>query len=65
MFEVIEMSLIACLSRCVYQQDGYCALERAASAGAPNNIETCIHYIPCAESLQNGGQRLANIIDAN
>lgn len=40
------MSLIACTSDCVYQQDGYCALERAVSCGLPNDIEPCVNFVP-------------------
>ena len=43
---VCLMSLIACLSECVYQQDGYCALERAASCGLPSESESCVHFVP-------------------
>ncbi|NLO48153.1 MAG: hypothetical protein GX111_07555 [Clostridiales bacterium] len=40
------MSFIACVSDCVYQKDGCCSLERAASGnenGVKNNA--CIHYV--------------------
>lgn len=40
------MSLIACTSDCVYQRDGYCALERALSCGLPNDDETCVNFVP-------------------
>ena len=40
------MSLIACTSDCVYQQDGYCALERAASCGLPDDAERCVNFVP-------------------
>ncbi len=46
------MSLIACTSDCVYQQDGYCALERAASCGSPSTDEPCVNFVP---RTGNGG----------
>ena len=30
------MSLIPCIDNCIYQIDGYCTLEHAASSGAAN-----------------------------
>lgn len=39
------MSCIACTSDCVYQEDGVCNLERAASSGAPDGVDSCVHYI--------------------
>lgn len=41
-----KMSLIACTSDCVYQQDGYCALERALSCGMPSETDPCVNFIP-------------------
>jgi len=49
------MSLICCTSRCVYQQEGICTLERAASMGtvqAAKHTSSCMHFIPTA-GLQN------------
>lgn len=40
------MSLIACVSDCVYQQDGFCSLERAASCGEPAGDNACVNYVP-------------------
>lgn len=40
------LSLIACTSDCVYQQDGYCALERAVSCGLPSDVEPCVNFVP-------------------
>jgi hypothetical protein len=40
------VSLIACTSDCVYQQDGYCSLERAVSCGLPSDDETCVNFVP-------------------
>lgn len=40
------MSLILCTSDCLYQLDGYCSLERVGSGGSPNDINTCINYVP-------------------
>ncbi len=40
------MSYIACTCDCVYQCDGICNLDRAASSGAPEHGEkACVHYI--------------------
>lgn len=40
------MSYIACISDCVYQKDGVCCLERAASVNSPiSKSNACIHYI--------------------
>ncbi len=40
------MSYIACTCDCVYQRDGICNLDRAASSGTPENEENaCVHYI--------------------
>ncbi|WP_186564497.1 hypothetical protein [Lawsonibacter celer] len=47
------MSLIACTSNCVYQQDGYCSLERAASRGLPSEQESCVHFVPRRISAAN------------
>ncbi|BDF70960.1 hypothetical protein CE91St40_19410 [Oscillospiraceae bacterium] len=40
------MSLIACTSDCLYQQDGYCSLERAASCGQPTHRDPCVNFVP-------------------
>jgi hypothetical protein len=40
------MSLIPCTGECVYQKEGYCSLERAASRGKPERASgNCIHFI--------------------
>ncbi|UOO36868.1 hypothetical protein IZU99_06155 [Oscillospiraceae bacterium CM] len=40
------MSLIPCTGDCVYQADGCCGLERAASKGIPEpSGENCVHFI--------------------
>jgi len=40
------MSIIPCTESCVYQQDGNCRLERAASCGTSEISGTqCVHYI--------------------
>lgn len=57
------MSLIACLSSCVYQQEGYCSLARAGSAGLPSDDEPCVNFVP--KVLQNGVQRLPDVANAN
>jgi hypothetical protein len=38
--------MIVCSVSCVYQADGVCMLDRAASAGKPINDNGCIHYVP-------------------
>lgn len=38
------MSIIGCTSDCVYQNDGYCTLEHAASGGEASE-NGCIHYV--------------------
>ena len=43
---VIPVSLIACTSACVYQQDGYCRLERASSCGVPCAESPCVNFVP-------------------
>jgi len=44
--EGFDMSLIPCIEPCVYQADGYCGLERAASLGTPELTENnCLHFI--------------------
>ena len=38
--------MIPCTSHCVYQSDGLCTLDSAASAGLPALGGACIHFIP-------------------
>jgi|GEM_PF-4564966 len=38
--------MITCSNSCVYQTDGVCMLDRAASIGKPESNEGCIHYVP-------------------
>lgn len=40
------MSLIACTSKCVYEQDGYCSLKRVASKGMPCETDPCVNFVP-------------------
>ena len=63
MIGVSSMSLIACTSECVYQQDGYCRLERAGSRGMPCAADPCVNFVPRAgqHSSQDGRQRLPDI----
>ena len=64
--EVMMLSLIACTSNCVYQQDGYCSLERAVSGGLPCPEDPCVNFIPRrASALQNSAERLPDIADRN
>ena len=41
------MSLIPCTGQCVYQKDGYCNLERAASSGVTSNSvsSACVNFV--------------------
>jgi len=42
------MSLIPCTCDCVYQEEGCCTLERAASHGTLSDTEItpgCVHFI--------------------
>ena len=51
---VIVMSFIPCTSGCVYQIDGCCTLERAASCGTHTERGTapgCVHFIGKASDL--------------
>lgn len=62
---MIFLSLIVCTSECLYQQDGYCSLERAVSGGAPSKENPCVNFVPRRGSLQNDGQGFPNIFDAD
>ncbi|MCD8004888.1 MAG: hypothetical protein LUD69_07145 [Oscillospiraceae bacterium] len=60
------MSLIACTSDCLYQQEGRCTLERAASGGTPSAENPCVHFVPRrAGRSQDGGQGLPDVPDAD
>ena len=37
---------MTCSSQCVYQSDGICTLESAASAGLPALGGACVHFTP-------------------
>ena len=52
------MSLIGCTNDCLYQQDGYCLLERAMSSGEASDKVPCVNYVPRS---QDGGQGLSNV----
>jgi hypothetical protein len=59
------MSLIACTDPCVYQKDGYCALSRAVSIGAPGQ-HGCMNFVPvCRSHSQQSRQCLSNVGDAD
>ncbi|MCL2367414.1 MAG: hypothetical protein FWC72_00305 [Oscillospiraceae bacterium] len=56
------MSLIPCLSGCVYQFDGCCTLERTASCGTPSPASSgCVHFV--ATSGQSRENRVADGAD--
>ena len=38
------MSIITCTSDCIYQQEGLCHLEQAASPGEESQ-DGCVHYV--------------------
>lgn len=40
------MSLIKCACDCLYQEDGYCNLERAAEITDCENSNGCLHFRP-------------------
>ena len=44
--------MISCTSKCVYESDGLCTLDRAAAAGLPALGGAGIHFI------LGGGERL-------
>lgn len=56
------MSLIPCTDHCVYQQDGYCSLSRAASCAAPGNAVGCVNFVPRSK---NGTESLADVVHPN
>jgi len=39
------MSLITCTDACVYQEEGYCRLEQAASSGQMSVSAGCVHFV--------------------
>lgn len=45
------MSLIPCDDDCVYQQDGYCALETPAVV--TNHSGGCLHYVKAGKQPKN------------
>ena len=51
----IIMSFIACTCDCVYQKDGYCCLERAASVDTSRaRNKACINYIQRSNTKKAG-----------
>lgn len=53
------MSLIPCTDHCVYQQDGYCTLSRAASCATPGSTVDCVNFVPRS---QNRAECLTNVV---
>ena len=53
------MSLIPCTDHCIYQQDGYCTLSRAASCATPGSTVGCVNFVPRS---QHGAERLTDIV---
>jgi hypothetical protein len=58
---MVSLSLIACTSDCLYQQDGCCCLERVGSGGIPSREEPCIHFVPRQSRSKDGGQGLSDV----
>lgn len=56
------MSLIPCTDPCVYQQDGYCSLARAASCAAPGSAVGCVNFVPRSK---HGAEGLADVVHAD
>ena len=54
------MSLIACTDDCVYQQDGCCSLERAASCATPGSRVGCVNFVARSK---HGAERLPYVVD--
>lgn len=51
----IFMSYIACTSDCVYQKEGLCCLERAASVNSlTSKSNACVHYIKSGSAKKAG-----------
>ncbi len=60
------MSLIACIDPCIYQEDGYCQLSRAVSAGCPSEEQACVHFLPRhGGNLENRRQGFSNVSNFN
>ncbi|MDO4516413.1 MAG: hypothetical protein Q4C76_04655 [Bacillota bacterium] len=55
------MSLIPCTDPCIYQQEGYCTLARAASTGEAALLRDCVHYCPI-QSSQKHRQGLPDVL---
>lgn len=53
------MSLIPCTDHCVYQQDGYCTLSRAASCATPGGTVGCVNFVLRS---QHGAERLSDVV---
>lgn len=53
------MSLIPCTDQCIYQEDGYCSLSRAASCAVTGQAAGCVNFVP---RLKNGAERLSDVI---
>ncbi|MFQ8760642.1 MAG: hypothetical protein ACLSAF_15615 [Intestinimonas sp.] len=64
-FGGISLSLIACTSECIYQQDGYCVLTHATSIGTPSHLNSCVNFAPRKDHSQNCTERLPNISDSD
>lgn len=59
------MTLIPCTNDCLYQADGYCALEQAATSSLPQSAAgPCVNYVPRKNSDQSG-QCFSDIMHPN
>ena len=56
------MSLIPCTDHCIYQQDGYCSLSRAASCAVSGTAVGCVNFVPRS---QNRTECLTDVVHAN
>lgn len=52
------MSLIKCACNCLYQEDGYCNLERAAEITDCDSPSGCLHFRP--KEVQGAPDRAAD-----
>lgn len=56
------MTLIPCTNDCLYQTDGYCALEQAVTSSLPQSASgKCVNFVPRKASLQDG-QRFPDVM---
>jgi hypothetical protein len=54
------VNLIACTNNCIYQQNGCCSLDRAASGGVTDKNAGCIHYVPKHSDINSESKKIPN-----